>query len=222
MIVENYVSNNIIPLKIEDDFELSAQLMDDEKLSYFPVIKENNLYVGLVSDKVLYELNSFGEKILNRKDLLKDYFVYNNQTIFDATAIILEHNLDILPVIDYKRKYLGVLTIRDILEAYTSYAAVNAQGDILQLTLNSNDLCVSEISRIIENENGHIINLFVMPIKETTKIKVFIKLARMELCRVVKAFERYNYNVEYFVQSSEKDDEGLLKNYDLLMKYLNI
>jgi hypothetical protein len=44
----------------------------------------------------------------------------------------------------------------------------------------------------------------------------------MELCRVVKAFERYNYNVEYFVQSSEKDDEGLLKNYDLLMKYLNI
>ena len=46
MIVENYVSNNIIPLKIEDDFELSAQLMDDGKLSYFPVIKENNLYVN--------------------------------------------------------------------------------------------------------------------------------------------------------------------------------
>ena len=179
-------------------------------------------YVGLVSDKVLYELDNLNEKIFIRKDLLKNYFVYNNKTIFDATSIVLEHNLDILPVIDCKHKYLGVLTIRDILEAYTSYAAVNAQGDILQLTLNCNDLCVSEISRIIENENGHIINLFVMPIKETTKIKVFIKLARMELCRVMKAFERYNYDVEYFVQSTESDDEELIKNYDLLMKYLSI
>lgn len=222
MIVESYISNDIIPLKIEDSFKLSAHLMDDEKFSYFPVVKENNLYVGLVSDKVLYELDNLNEKIFTRKDLLKNYFVYNNKTIFDATSIVLEHNLDILPVIDCKHKYLGVLTIRDILEAYTSYAAVNAQGDILQLTLNCNDLCVSEISRIIENENGHIINLFVMPIKETTKIKVFIKLARMELCRVMKAFERYNYDVEYFVQSTESDDEELIKNYDLLMKYLSI
>lgn len=222
MIVENYISNDIIPLKIEDSFKLSAHLMDDEKFSYFPVVKDNNLYVGLVSDKVLYELDNLNEKIFTRKDLLKNYFVYNNKTIFDATSIVLEHNLDILPVIDCKHKYLGVLTIRDILEAYTSYAAVNAQGDILQLTLNCNDLCVSEISRIIENENGHIINLFVMPIKETTKIKVFIKLARMELCRVMKAFERYNYDVEYFVQSTESDDEELIKNYDLLMKYLSI
>ncbi|MBR3939239.1 MAG: CBS domain-containing protein [Bacteroidales bacterium] len=222
MIVESYISNDIIPLKIEDSFKLSAHLMDDEKFSYFPVVKDNNLYVGLVSDKVLYELDNLNEKIFTRKDLLKNYFVYNNKTIFDATSIVLEHNLDILPVIDCKHKYLGVLTIRDILEAYTSYAAVNAQGDILQLTLNCNDLCVSEISRIIENENGHIINLFVMPIKETTKIKVFIKLARMELCRVMKAFERYNYDVEYFVQSTESDDEELIKNYDLLMKYLSI
>lgn len=222
MIVESYISNDIIPLKIEDSFKLSAHLMDDEKFSYFPVVKDNNLYVGLVSDKVLYELDNLDEKIFTRKDLLKNYFVYNNKTIFDATSIVLEHNLDILPVIDCKHKYLGVLTIRDILEAYTSYAAVNAQGDILQLTLNCNDLCVSEISRIIENENGHIINLFVMPIKETTKIKVFIKLARMELCRVMKAFERYNYDVEYFVQSTESDDEELIKNYDLLMKYLSI
>ncbi len=222
MIVESYISNDIIPLKIEDSFKLSAHLMDNEKFSYFPVVKDNNLYVGLVSDKVLYELDNLNEKIFTRKDLLKNYFVYNNKTIFDATSIVLEHNLDILPVIDCKHKYLGVLTIRDILEAYTSYAAVNAQGDILQLTLNCNDLCVSEISRIIENENGHIINLFVMPIKETTKIKVFIKLARMELCRVMKAFERYNYDVEYFVQSTESDDEELIKNYDLLMKYLSI
>ena len=44
----------------------------------------------------------------------------------------------------------------------------------------------------------------------------------MELCRVMKAFERYNYDVEYFVQSTESDDEELIKNYDLLMKYLSI
>ena len=224
MIVENYISNNIIPLKLYDDFALSVKLMEEEKLSHFPVIKENKTYIGLVSDMVLNEIEYLDEKILDRKDLLKNLYVYNNQTIFDATSLVLEHNLDILPVIDYKHKYLGVLTIHDILQAYTSYTAVNAQGDILQLTLNCNDLCVSEISRIIENEDVRIINLFVMPIKESTKVKVFIKLGRMGLCRVIKAFERYNYDVEYFAKTSEYDDdnEELLKNYGLLMKYLNM
>ena len=82
MIVESYISNDIIPLKIEDSFKLSAHLMDDEKFSYFPVVKENNLYVGLVSDKVLYELDNLNEKIFTRKDLLKNYFVYNNKYTF--------------------------------------------------------------------------------------------------------------------------------------------
>ena len=45
MIVESYISNDIIPLKIEDSFKLSAHLMDDEKFSYFPVVKDNNLYI---------------------------------------------------------------------------------------------------------------------------------------------------------------------------------
>ena len=155
-----------------NDSEITI-LKDITNCIYYDKYLENEILTKIITDEQiadnatekLYQIRQnikrLNEKIFTRKDLLKNYFVYNNKTIFDATSIVLEHNLDILPVIDCKHKYLGVLTIRDILEAYTSYAAVNAQGDILQLTLNCNDLCVSEISRIIENENGHIINLFI-------------------------------------------------------------
>lgn len=219
MIVDNYISNHIIPLKLDDDFSLSIKLMDEGKLSYFPVLN-GNIYCGLISDLKLYELENLGMKIVDRKDILKDLYIYNTQTVFEATSVILDNSLDILPVIDENRKYLGVLTTAKLLEAYSTYTAANQQGDVIQITLNYNDLYISEISRIIENENARIINLFVVPISESTQIRLIIKLNKMGLCRVVRALERHNYNVEYFYQHVHEDD--LSDNYGLLMKYLSM
>lgn len=219
MIVENYISNHIIPLKIDDSFDFSLKLMEEGKVSYFPVL-DGNIYCGLISDLSLYELENLEEKISDKKDLLKDIFIYNTQTIFEASNVILDNNLDILPVVDVNKRYLGVLTIATILKVYTMYTAVNEQGDVLQLTINYNDLYISEISKIIEGEDAKIINLFVIPIKETTQLRVIIKLNKMGLCRVVKSLERYGYNVEYFTKIPIEDEMN--KNYELLMKYLSI
>ena len=219
MIVENYISNHIIPLKIDDSFDFSLKLMEEGKISYFPVL-DGNIYCGLISDLSLYELENLEEKISDKKDLLKDIFIYNTQTIFEASNVILDNNLDILPVVDVNKRYLGVLTIATILKVYTMYTAANEQGDVLQLTINYNDLYISEISKIIEGEDAKIINLFVIPIKETTQLRVIIKLNKMGLCRVVKSLERYGYNVEYFTKIPIEDEMN--KNYELLMKYLSI
>ena len=67
--------------------------------------------------------------------------------------------MDILPVVDVNRNYLGVLTTAKLLEAYSTYTAANQQGDVIQIVLGYNDLYISEISRIIENEDARIINL---------------------------------------------------------------
>lgn len=219
MIVDNYISNHIIPLKLDDDFSLSARLMDEGKLSYFPVLN-GNTYCGLISDLDIYELENLGVKIVDRRDLLKDLYIYNSQTLFEATSIILDNSLDILPVVDKNKKYLGVLTVNKLLEAYSTYTAANQQGDVIQIVLNYNDLYISEISRIIENEDARIINLFLVPISESTQVRLIIKLNKMGLCRVVKALERYDYKVEYFYQYMAEED--LSDNYGMLMKYLSM
>ncbi len=219
MIVDNYISNHIIPLKLDDNFSLSARLMDEGKLSYFPVLN-GNTYCGLISDLDIYELENLGVKIVDRRDLLKDLYIYNSQTLFEATSIILDNSLDILPVVDKNKKYLGVLTVNKLLEAYSTYTAANQQGDVIQIVLNYNDLYISEISRIIENEDARIINLFLVPISESTQVRLIIKLNKMGLCRVVKALERYDYKVEYFYQYMAEED--LSDNYGMLMKYLSM
>ena len=193
--------------------------MDEGKLSYFPVLN-GNTYCGLISDLDIYELENLGVKIVDRRDLLKDLYIYNNQTLFEATSIILDNSLDILPVVDKNKKYLGVLTVNKLLEAYSTYTAANQQGDVIQIVLNYNDLYISEISRIIENEDARIINLFLVPISESTQVRLIIKLNKMGLCRVVKALERYDYKVEYFYQYMAEED--LSDNYGMLMKYLSM
>ena len=77
--------------------------MDESKLSYFPVLNANT-YCGLISDLYVYELESLGLKIMDRREFLKDLYIYNNQTIFEATSIILDNSLDVLPVVDKNNK----------------------------------------------------------------------------------------------------------------------
>ena len=54
--------------------------------------------------------------------------------------------------------------------------ALDNPGGIIILELNINDYNLTEIAHIIESNNAHILNLFVVTNNESTKLEVNIKL----------------------------------------------
>ncbi|HXB11814.1 MAG TPA: CBS domain-containing protein, partial [Bacteroidia bacterium] len=57
MLARDLISNDVPPLKVSDDSKKALEWMDDFKVSHLPVV-DKTMYVGIVSDTELLDLNS--------------------------------------------------------------------------------------------------------------------------------------------------------------------
>ena len=96
------------------------------------------------------------------------------------------------------------------------------QACLIQLEMGAYDYSLSEIARIVEDDDAKIMALSVDPIEEDPgRIMVQLLVNKAECGGIVQSFYRYNYNV---VNTYSSPDEGgdLLDRYSLLMRYLDV
>lgn len=93
---------------------------------------------------------------------------------------------------------------------------------IIQLEMGSYDYSLSEIARIVEENDAKIVGLTVDTIPEDPgRIVVSILVNKADCTAIVKSFYRYNYNILNTFSSPEENSD-LLDRYSLLMRYLNV
>ena len=126
-----------------------------------------------------------------------------------------------VPVIDDKENYVGIITSENLVQYLAGISAITEPGGIIVLELNVKDFVLSEIARIVESNDAKILSLYVSTYPESTKMEITIKLNITELKSLISTFERFNHTVKASFQESEYFDD-LKDNYDSLMKYLSI
>ena len=93
---------------------------------------------------------------------------------------------------------------------------------VIQLEMGSYDYSLSEIARIVEENDAKILGLTVEAVaEEPGRIVVSILVNKAECPGVIQSFYRYNYNI-INVFSSPEENSDLLDRYSLLMRYLNV
>ena len=93
---------------------------------------------------------------------------------------------------------------------------------VIQLEMGAYDYSLSEIARIVEENDAKILGLTVDNNPEDPgRIMVTLLINQPESAAIVKSFERYNYNV-VGIYSSTDENLDLLDRYSLLMRYMNI
>ena len=96
------------------------------------------------------------------------------------------------------------------------------QACVIQLEMGAYDYSLSEIARIVEENDAKILGLTVDAIPEDPgRIVVSLLVNKVECTAIVKSFYRYNYNV-LNTFSSPDENSDLLDRYSLLMRYLNV
>ena len=97
-----------------------------------------------------------------------------------------------------------------------------AESCIIQLEMGTYDYSLSEIARIVEENDAKIVGLTIDDNPEDLgRIVVTLLVNQPESGAIVKSFERYNYNV-VGIYSSPDENLDLLDRYSLLMRYMNI
>jgi len=213
--------SEIIPaLKTSDTGITALNWMDVFKVSHLPIVNDKE-FLGLISEADIYDINTPEEPLGNHPLSLLRPYVSENQHVFEIMEVASRLKLSIVPVLDDKKNFLGVITIMDLLHYFAELSALRTPGGIIVIELNSNDFSMSQISQIVEGNDAKILGAYITSHLDSTKLELTIKLNVTDLTSIIQTFNRYNYTIRGSYMKFDEEEELLDERYDLLMRYLN-
>ena len=105
-------------------------------------------------------------------------------------------------------------------EQFTELSEADNSLIILEIPLT--DYLLTEIARIVESNNAHVLSLLVLPISGGSELLVSLKLDISDLTSVLRSFERFNYNVVYYYMKEGDITDLQKERLDELMYYLDM
>ena len=221
MVAKDLISEVIPSLKTSDLGQTALNWMEIFRISHLPIV--NNLdFLGLISDTDIYDMNQPEEPIGNHTLTLLKPFVTTEQHLFEVIGLAARLKLTVVPVLDEKSHFKGVITTTDLVRYLAGISSMDQQGGIIVLELVERDYSLSQIAQIVESNNVRVLSMYITSPPESTRLEVTIKVNTNDLVSVIRTFERYNYDVKTWVTSDDSMDKFYSERFDLLMKYLNI
>jgi acetoin utilization protein AcuB len=221
MIAKDLISEVIPTLKTSDSGQTALNWMEIYRISHLPVVN-NQDFLGLISDTDIYDLNHPEEPIGNHALTLFKPYVTTEQHIFEVIGLASRLKLSVVPVLDSKNHFKGVITTSDLIRHMAGISSMDQPGGIIVLELIERDYSLSQIAQIVESNNVKVLSMYITSPPESTKLEVTLKVNSGELVSVIRTFERYNYEVKTWVTNNDLMDRFYTERFDLLMKYLNI
>lgn len=190
----------------------------DVSFSHFPVL-EDGIYLGSI---VAEDIETFDtdKKISNYKYTLEPFFVRSSMNWLDVLEVFGKNHTDIVPVLDENNNYLGYYELTDSMRFLNETPFIKEAGGIIIVKKALVDYSMSQVSQIVESNNGKLLGLFVSKSDNDT-IEITIKVTLGVMNDIIQTFRRYNYEI-----ISEHNDDNyintLKERSDYLDKYLNI
>ena len=213
------ISSSIKSIHPVEDGNKALEMMDQFRIHHLAIVK-NNFYLGVISDKEIMSWNSEDDSIEEHLTNLAAPYVRHNQHLFDIIEVLEKNNLSIVPVLDEKNHYLGVITSRKLLYSIAKSATIQSPGGVIILEMPDHDYSLTEIASIVESNNTKILSSYIISKPNSINIEVTIKLNKQEVTAIIKDFERHEYKVSGSYKDEEADGD-YLERYESLMRFLN-
>jgi acetoin utilization protein AcuB len=221
MVAKDLISEVIPSLRTSDSGQTALNWMEIFKISHLPIVN-NQEFLGLISDTDIYDMNQPNEPIGNHALTLYKPFVTTEQHIFEVIGIASRLKLSVVPVLDSKNNFKGVITSYDLIRHIAGISSMDQPGGIIVLEVIDRDYSLSQIAQIVESNSIKILSMYITSSPGSTRLEVTLKVDTGDLASVIRTFERYNYEVKTWVSDNDSMDRFYSERFDLLMKYLNI
>lgn len=217
--MKDFITKEIPVLKSFDTVEYALALMDDFKVTQLPLVKDN-VYQTLVAEKDLLSMpdltGQIGEPVPFAPAIQEDV------NLHAALTMMTRYRLHLLPVVDSEGVYTGSITREKMLEALAELCSADTAGSVIILEILPQDYALSDIARIVESNNAHIINLLSTMDKDTGRLHITIKIDLEDASPVIRSFERFNYVILFHYMEEGIVDEVLQQRMDELLYYMNM
>ncbi len=213
-------TTGIAPLKTSDKGDYALRIMEEYKVSHLPIVN-NESFLGLISEADILSENNIKLAIGAYNLSLNMTSIFETQHIYDVFKNFSESKLTILPVVDAKNTYLGVITLVDLCQSISQLTAVSNPGAVIVLEMFSHDYLLSQIATIVESNDAKILSVYIHSHPKSTKMDVILKINKNDISSIIPTFNRFNYIVKESFSESEYFDM-LNSKYDEFLTWLNI
>lgn len=220
MITKNYIKDFIPPLKITDTGVRAMQWMKSFHLDHLPVV-EGVKYKGILRDSDLQKVSDLNATLAELNLPYTRIFINENQYIFDALEFITKYGISIVPVLNNEGNYVGLLTLVDVIDCFAKTKSVKSPGGIIILKIKEKDYSLSEISRIVEANEGLILSSSLEETADPAEFELTLKINKLDLSRILASFFRLNFQVVASYHNSEFTND-MEDRYNAFMTYLNV
>ena len=212
------ITEEIPPLLHTDKGEKALAWMEEFKVSHLPVLKNGN-YVGTVSETLIMDRQDPSETLDKLFDHLPRPYVFTGAHVYEVLAKISDFKITVLPILDNHEKYMGCTDVHHLMSVIANTGSIKETGGILVLEVNSTDYSLAQIAQIVESNGAKILSSFILTSSYSTKVEVTLKINELELDRIIRTFERYDYIIKASYQKGMFDDDVQFR-FDALMNYL--
>ena len=212
------ITDEIPPLIHTDSGEKAINWMDEFKVSQLAVLK-NGVFVGVVSESAILDRLILSDSLDVLFDHLPRPYVNENAHIYDVLAMMSEHKLSIIPVLDENENYLGCTSIFHLMTTLANIGSIKEPGSILVLEINAIDYSMAQIAQIVESNNAKILSSYILYDVSSSLLEVTLKINEINLTRIILTFERYDYKIKASYQAGVNDEDVRWK-YDALMNFM--
>ncbi len=221
MLAKNLISDVISPLHTSDSAQKALSWMEIYKVSHLPIVN-NKVFLGLISESDIYDLNAPETPIGAHKLSLFSPFVYEDDHIFTVISLVAELNLTLIPVLNRDGEYVGSISLQDLVKHFSKLISADNPGAVIILKVHIRDYQLSQIAQIVESNNAKILALYIDNDPNSVMIKIILKVNVTEISYIIRTFERYEYTIEATFSKENRLDDLYKNRYELFMKYLNI
>lgn len=220
MLTADLINNNIPRLQLQDSVSKALQLITDFRVTHLPVVAADK-YLGIISEDDLMDVETENGTIEFLQENLIAESVKESDHFLNAVKYSNQFETSIVPVVNEEKELVGVITVIDLLKALGNFAGANEIGGIIVMEMERSQFAISEISRIVESNDATVLHLNTTVQPETGLLTVSLHLNKKEIAAIVSAFERYEYDIIYYL-GDEKFENEIHTNYRHLMSYLDI
>ncbi|MGO4820438.1 MULTISPECIES: CBS domain-containing protein [unclassified Flavobacterium] len=218
MEITNYITTDFKAIDSQETIATVKDFFDDLNFSHFPVVEEG-VYIGSISAE---DIETFEEDktVTDYKYTLEAFFTRTDALWLEVLEVFAKNHSNLIPVLDESNKYVGYYEIDDIMSFFHQTPFLKEQGRIIKVKKGVIDYSMSQITQIVESNNGKLLGLFISE-SDVDTIEVTMKISLGAINEIIQTFRRYNYEI-----TSEHHEDDYINNLkersDYLDRYLNI
>ncbi len=121
MLVRDRMSERPVTIREDADYEEALRLMQDRALHHLPVLDKEGRLVGIVAERdlLLAAMHYLQTPVEVGQVMHRDVVTTRPDTpIAEAAALMVDHHIGGLPVVDARQGVIGVITETDVFRAF--------------------------------------------------------------------------------------------------------